>query len=132
MTPPSPRAPRQPTPVVGIQRLPARKLPNLTAARALRALEVLVFHPASAASVAAAMGIHNRTARRLIYSLEAEGYLQRGHGTYHPTAARDSIPIGPFRPTASYTKPRDVTAGQSRLCGAPSCWARRRRASAPM
>ena len=28
------------------------------------------------------MGIHNRTARRLIYSLEAEGYLERGHGTH--------------------------------------------------
>ena len=28
------------------------------------------------------MGIHDRTARRLLYSLEDEGYVQRGHGTY--------------------------------------------------
>ena len=28
------------------------------------------------------MGIHNRTARRLMYALEDEGYLQRGHGTH--------------------------------------------------
>jgi DNA-binding IclR family transcriptional regulator len=27
------------------------------------------------------MGVHERTARRLLYSLEDEGYLQRGHGT---------------------------------------------------
>jgi IclR helix-turn-helix domain len=68
--------------VMGVRQPPARKLPNLTAARAVRALEVLTFHPASAPGVAATMGIHDRTARRLLQTLEDEGYLQRGHGTY--------------------------------------------------
>lgn len=67
---------------MGVRQPPARKLPNLTAARAVRALEVLVFRPTAAPGVAAAMGIHERTARRLLYTLEDEGYLQRGHGTY--------------------------------------------------
>ncbi|MGH2945354.1 MAG: IclR family transcriptional regulator [Solirubrobacteraceae bacterium] len=66
---------------MGVRQPPARKLPNLTAARAVRALEVLAFHPTGAPGVAAAMGIHERTARRLLHTLEDEGYLQRGHGT---------------------------------------------------
>jgi DNA-binding IclR family transcriptional regulator len=70
-------------PVVGVRQPPARKLPNLTAARALRTLEVLVFHTASPPRLAATMGIHTRTARRLLGTLEDEGYLQRGHGNYH-------------------------------------------------
>jgi hypothetical protein len=78
--------------VVGVREVPARKLPNLTAARALRALEVVVFHAASPPGLAATMGIHDRTARRLLQTLDDEGYLQRGHGnyrqrhTYLPTA----------------------------------------------
>jgi DNA-binding IclR family transcriptional regulator len=67
---------------MGVRQPPARKLPNLTAARAVRALEVLAFHPAAAPGLAATMGIHERTARRLLHTLEDEGYLQRGHGTY--------------------------------------------------
>ena len=67
---------------MGVRQPPARKLPNLTAARAVRALEVLAFHPAAAPGLAATMGIHERTARRLLQTLEDEGYLQRGHGTY--------------------------------------------------
>jgi DNA-binding IclR family transcriptional regulator len=60
---------------------PTRTPPNLASARGLRALEVLVFHPAAATGLAAAMGLHERTARRLLFTLEDEGYLQRGHGT---------------------------------------------------
>lgn len=67
--------------VMGVRQPPARKLPNLTAARAVRALEVLVFHPTAAPGLATTMGIHERTARRLLYTLEDEGYLQRGDGT---------------------------------------------------
>jgi len=66
---------------MGVRRPPARRLANLAAARAVRALEVLVFHPMSPPGVAATMGLHERTARRLLYALEDEGYLQRGHGT---------------------------------------------------
>lgn len=80
MTHPSPLAPTRPT-LIGV-RQPARKLPNLTAARALRTLEILVFDPASAPGLAATMGIHERTARRLLHSLEDEGYLQCGQGSY--------------------------------------------------
>jgi DNA-binding IclR family transcriptional regulator len=68
--------------MIGVRQPPARKLPNLAAARGLRALEVLVFHPAAAPGLAAAMGLDQRTARRLLFTLEDEGYLQRGHGTH--------------------------------------------------
>lgn len=78
---PSPPAPA-PTPVIGVRQPPPRKLANLTAARALRTLEVLVFHAASPPRLAATMGIHDRTARRLLQALADEGYLQRGHGNY--------------------------------------------------
>jgi DNA-binding IclR family transcriptional regulator len=67
---------------MGVRQPPARKLPNLTAARAVHALEVLAFHPASPPGLAATMGIHDRTARRLLQTLEDEGYLQHGHGNY--------------------------------------------------
>jgi DNA-binding IclR family transcriptional regulator len=91
MTPPTPPAPRRAS-VIGVRQPPARKLPNLTAARALRALEAVVFHAASAPGLAETMSIHVRTARRLLQTLEDEGYLQRGYGnyrqrtTYAPTA----------------------------------------------
>jgi DNA-binding IclR family transcriptional regulator len=91
MTRPGPSAPGRQAPIVGVRQPPARTLPNLTAARTLRSLELLVFHPASAPGLAATMGIHDRTARRLLYSLEDEGYVQPGHGTsrqrhtYSPT-----------------------------------------------
>jgi DNA-binding IclR family transcriptional regulator len=66
---------------MGVRQPPARKLPNLAAARAVRALEVLVFHPTAAPGLAEVMGIDVRTARNVLYTLEDEGYLQRGHGT---------------------------------------------------
>jgi DNA-binding IclR family transcriptional regulator len=66
---------------MGVRQPPARKLPNLAAARAVRALEVLVFHPTAGRGLAEAMGLHDGTARRLLYTLEDEGYLQRGYGT---------------------------------------------------
>jgi DNA-binding IclR family transcriptional regulator len=68
--------------MMGVRQPPARKLPNLAAARAVRALEVLVFHPTTAPRVAATMGLDDRTARRLLSTLEDEGYLQRGHGSH--------------------------------------------------
>jgi DNA-binding IclR family transcriptional regulator len=68
--------------VIGVRQAPARKLPNLTAARTVRALEVLVFHAASAPGLAATMGVHDRTARRLLLTLGDEGYVQRGVGAY--------------------------------------------------
>ena len=82
MTRPGPSAPGRQAAIVGVRQAPARTLPNLAAARALRSLELLVFHPASAPGLAATMGIHDRTARRLLCSLEDEGYVQSGHGTY--------------------------------------------------
>ena len=41
-----------------------------------------MFHAASAPGVAATMGIHDRTARRLLHTLEDEGYVQCGRGNY--------------------------------------------------
>jgi DNA-binding IclR family transcriptional regulator len=47
------------------------------AARTLQALEVLAFAPLSAPQVAAALGVHARTARRMLNRLVEEGYLAR-------------------------------------------------------
>jgi hypothetical protein len=91
MTRPGPSAQARQAAIVGVRQRPARTLPNLAAARALRSLEVLVFHAASAPRLAATMGVHDRTARRLMQSLEDEGYVQSGTGTdrqrhtYSPT-----------------------------------------------
>ena len=82
MTRLGPQDPRRQPAIVGVRQLPARTLSNLAAARALRSFEVLVFHAASAPGLAATMGIHDRTARRLLYSLRDEGYVQAGHGAY--------------------------------------------------
>jgi hypothetical protein len=77
--------------VIGARQPPARKFPNLVAARTVRALEVLTFHPASAPALAATLGISAPHARRLLLTLDDEDYLQRGHGTgrqqhtYSPT-----------------------------------------------
>jgi DNA-binding IclR family transcriptional regulator len=46
--------------------------------RTLRALEALAMGPHSAVEVADALGIHPRTARRLLNRLVSEGYLTRG------------------------------------------------------
>jgi DNA-binding IclR family transcriptional regulator len=66
---------------------------NYTGQRVLRALEVLVMRPTSAPGVAAKIGVHPRTARRiLLYSLAVEQYVEhrggrgRGASDYCPTA----------------------------------------------
>jgi DNA-binding IclR family transcriptional regulator len=55
---------------------------NYTAQRVLQALEVIVFRPSSAPTVAAALGVHPRTARRILKTLSKEQYveLRRGRG----------------------------------------------------
>lgn len=70
-------------------RAPAEQ--NYTAQRVLRALEVIVLRPSSAPAVAAAIGVHPRTARRILRSLSKERYVERrggrGRGAheYQPT-----------------------------------------------
>jgi DNA-binding IclR family transcriptional regulator len=63
---------------------------NYSAVRTLRALEVLVFHPCSAPSLAAALQIDARTARRLLGALVSEGYVER---------LADDTPAARYRPT---------------------------------
>jgi hypothetical protein len=74
-----------------VREAPASKVRSSTIARVLQALELLVFEPANVIGVAEQMGMHERTARRMLYTLEDEGYLQRGRGVglahyaYYPT-----------------------------------------------
>jgi DNA-binding IclR family transcriptional regulator len=62
--------------------MPARPAPpapceiNYTAQRALRAIEVIAFKPSSATQVAAALGVHARTARRILATLCHEHYAE--------------------------------------------------------
>jgi DNA-binding IclR family transcriptional regulator len=71
--------------------LSAAKDVNYTAERVLRVLEVIVFAPSSPPQVAAAIGIHPRTARRMLRTLVKERYVERRGGrgraahTYLPT-----------------------------------------------
>ena len=64
---------------------------NYTAERVLRALEVIVLCPTSAPAVAAALGVHPRTARRILQTLTKERYVERRGGrgraahAYQPT-----------------------------------------------
>ena len=64
---------------------------NYTAQRVLRALEVIVLCPTSAPAVAAALGVHPRTARRILRTLTSEQYVEAraGRGAaahqYQPT-----------------------------------------------
>jgi IclR family KDG regulon transcriptional repressor len=54
----------------------------------MQALELLAFQPLSAPQVATALGVHPRTARRLLNRLRDDGYLTRtddGHRLYEPT-----------------------------------------------
>jgi DNA-binding IclR family transcriptional regulator len=56
--------------------------------RTLRAMEVLALRPRSAPELAGALGIHARTARRLLKRLESEGYVALGNDRrrrYRPT-----------------------------------------------
>jgi DNA-binding IclR family transcriptional regulator len=70
---------------------PLRAEANLTAERVLRILEIAVLQPATAASIAAAVGVHPRTARRILRALADEQYLEaartgnRRATTYGPT-----------------------------------------------
>lgn len=50
---------------------------NYTAVRTLRALERLAFEPMSAPKLADALGVHPRTARRMMQALATEQYVQR-------------------------------------------------------
>lgn len=57
-------------------------------ARTMRTLELLAFQPLSAPQVAEALGVHPRTARRLLNRLRDDGYLTRSddsHRLYAPT-----------------------------------------------
>jgi DNA-binding IclR family transcriptional regulator len=64
---------------------------NYTARRVLKALEVIVFRPSSAPSVADELVVHPRTARRILQTLVGEQYLERRAGQgrtaheYQPT-----------------------------------------------
>jgi DNA-binding IclR family transcriptional regulator len=58
------------------------------ASRAMQALEVLAFGPATTSQVAAELQVHQRTARRLLNRLVSDGWLVRRAGprpTYTPT-----------------------------------------------
>jgi DNA-binding IclR family transcriptional regulator len=60
----------------------------LSVAWTMEAIEMLAFEPLSAPQVAAAMGIHPRTARRMLNRLRDEGYLELsddGRRLYSPT-----------------------------------------------
>ncbi|HEX8104569.1 MAG TPA: helix-turn-helix domain-containing protein [Solirubrobacteraceae bacterium] len=59
-----------------LNRLPPTGI-NYAAQRALEALEVLAFTPLGASGVAATLGIHPRTARRLLGTLTCAGYVER-------------------------------------------------------
>lgn len=64
---------------------------NYTAQRVLRVLEAITPRPSSAPVVAAAIGVHPRTARRILRTLASEGYVERRGGEggraceYQPT-----------------------------------------------
>jgi DNA-binding IclR family transcriptional regulator len=51
---------------------------NYTAQRALRALELLAFMPTTAPRLAESLGVHPRTARRLLRQLQHAGWLSYG------------------------------------------------------
>lgn len=58
------------------------------ASRAMQALEVLAFGPATTSQVAAELQVHQRTARRLLNRMVSDGWLVRREGprpTYTPT-----------------------------------------------
>jgi DNA-binding IclR family transcriptional regulator len=63
---------------------------HYTAERVLRALEVIVRHPSTAPAVAEAIGVHPRTARRILGSLARQQYVEQRIGSgrahdYQPT-----------------------------------------------
>jgi DNA-binding IclR family transcriptional regulator len=62
---------------------------NYTAERVLHILEVIVSAPSSAPAVADAIGVHARTARRMLRTLSQHHYVERhgdrGRTIYRPT-----------------------------------------------
>ena len=62
--------------------------PAQFAVRTMRALEILTFAPTTAPRVAEALGVHSRTARRLLSQLQRDGWLSynpRSPHVYAPT-----------------------------------------------
>jgi predicted ArsR family transcriptional regulator len=65
---------------------------NYTAQRVLQALEVIVLCPSSAPTVAEALGVQPRTARRMLKTLMKDQYVERrgGRGRAAMTTSRRS------------------------------------------
>jgi DNA-binding IclR family transcriptional regulator len=84
--------------------------PSYFAVRTLRALEVLTFTPTTAPRVAEALGIHPRTARRLLSQLQRDGWLSYNPHpphVYAPTLRMVALAghIGARAPLATATAP---------------------------
>jgi DNA-binding IclR family transcriptional regulator len=84
--------------------------PAQFAVRTLRALEMLAFAPASAPQVADALGIHPRTARRLLSQLRRDGWLYynpRPPQVYAPTLRLVALAaqVGARAPIATLAAP---------------------------
>jgi DNA-binding IclR family transcriptional regulator len=103
--------------------------PAQFAVRTLRALEVLAFAPASAPQVADALGVHPRTARRLLSQLRRDGWLYynpRPPQLYAPTLRLVALAaqIGAHAPLAEATAPAverlHVDTGLDALVAIPS------------
>lgn len=81
---PGPSLPRSPRPSAASEH-------HYTAQRVLRTLEIIALRPTTAPAVAAAIGVHPRTARRLLRTLAKEQYVDRRGGSartvyeYQPT-----------------------------------------------
>lgn len=89
-------------------------------ARTMRALEVLAFQPLSAPQVADALGIHPRTARRLLNRLRDEGYVSRsddGRRLYAPTMRLVSLAGQVAERSRLVCEAEDVVARLSRRSG---------------
>src|SRR4051794_21613528 len=63
---------------------------SYTAERVLRALEVIVFRPSTAPTVAREIGVSNRTARRILETFVHEEYVEHRGG--RGRAAREFVP----------------------------------------
>src|SRR5215218_9214139 len=77
---------------------------NYTAQRVLRALEVIVLRPSTAPTVATALAIHPRTARRILRTLTSEQYVERRGG--HDRAAHEYQPTVRLLAMAAQLAPR--------------------------
>lgn len=84
--------------------------PAQFAVRTLRALEVVAFTPGTAPQVADALGVHPRTARRLLGQLQRDGWLSYSNQTprvYAPTLRLLALAahVGTGAPLATVTAP---------------------------